>query len=203
MKDALEPLPASENLPQVPQAKAPNASFDSLLSAPEFGKVRDRLVRVFARRGCSIPEDLADETIARVLGKLPELAAHYEGDPLRFVYAVARNVYRESLRRPRTVSIESLAPLEAASGDESMRREETHAWLESCLSKLDAPDRRLIREYYRYDKGGKIDRRKTLAMELGVAMNTLRIKAYRIRRRLSTCVLECAKKNGVSRKYLK
>jgi hypothetical protein len=41
----------------------------------------------------------------------------------------------------------------------------------------------------------KIDRR-TLAAELGIAMNTLRIKAFRIRQRLSACVFDCAKKRG-------
>jgi DNA-directed RNA polymerase specialized sigma24 family protein len=101
---------------------------------------------------------------------------------------VARNVYREYSRRPRTISIEDRLPLEAASGDDDAPREEAHACLESCLSKLNTGDGRLIREYYRYDKGGKVDRRKTLAMDLGIAMNTLRIKAYRIRQRLTHCV---------------
>jgi DNA-directed RNA polymerase specialized sigma24 family protein len=197
MKNTLQPLPASEHLPQAPSAEARNPSFDALLGPPEFERVRARLVRIFAHRGCSIPEDLADETIARVLEKLPGIEAHYEGDPLRFVHAVARNVYREFSRRPRTVSIEDQAPLEAVSGDETSRREETHACLESCLSELEPVDRRLIREYYRYEKSGKIDRRKGLAMDLGIAMNALRIKAYRIRKRLSLCVLDCAKKNDL------
>jgi DNA-directed RNA polymerase specialized sigma24 family protein len=192
MKDALQPLPASGNLPE-----ARNPSFDALLNPPEFEKVRGRLIRIFARRGCSIPEDLADETIARVVGKVPEIASHYEGDPLRFVYAVARNVHREFSRRPRTVSLEDQAPLEASSGDDASLREQTHVCLESCLSKLDSGDRRLIREYYRFEKSGKIDRRKELATDLGIALNTLRIRAFRIRKRLSLCVLDCAKKKDV------
>jgi RNA polymerase sigma factor (sigma-70 family) len=197
MKDALQPLPASGNLTQVRPPEARHPSFDALLNPPEFERVRGRLVRIFARRGCSIPEDLADETIARVVSKVPEIASHYEGHPLRFVYAVARNVYREFSRRPRTVSIEDQAPLEAPSTDDAARKEEIHACLESCLSNLDADDRRLIREYYRFEKGGKIDGRIELAMDLGIAMNTLRIRAYRIRKRLSLCVLGCAKKKDL------
>jgi DNA-directed RNA polymerase specialized sigma24 family protein len=157
-------------------------------------------VRIFARRGCSIPEDLADETISRVLGKLPEIAATYEGDPLRFIHAVARNVYREYSRRPRTVSLEDRDQFPKTSRDEVSSKEEAHDCLESCLSKLNEVDRRLIREYYRYDKLAKVDRRKTLAAELGMAMNTLRIKAFRIRHRLSGCVLDCAKKSGANLK---
>jgi len=196
MKDALLPLPASDELPPVPPVEARNPAFDTLLNPPEFGKLRGRLVRTFARRGCSIPEDLADETISRVLGKLPEIADSYEGDPLRFIHAVARNVYREYSRRPRTVPLRDRDQLPERSWDEVSSKEGAHECLESCLSKLNAADRRLIREYYRYDKLAKIDRRKTLAAELGMAMNTLRIKAYRIRQRLSGCVLDCVKKSG-------
>ena len=200
MKDALQPLPASDELPPVPPVEARNPAFDALLSPPEFGRLRGRLVRIFARRGCSIPEDLADETISRVLGKLPEIAATYEGDPLRFIHAVARNVYREYSRRPRTVSLEDRDQFPKTSWDEVSSKEEAHDCLESCLSKLNEIDRRLIREYYRYDKLAKVDRRKTLAAELGMAMNTLRIKAFRIRHRLSGCVLDCAKKSGANLK---
>ena len=196
MKDAHQPLPASDELPPAPPMEARNPPFDALLNPPEFGRLRGRLVRIFARRGCSIPEDLADETISRVLGKLPEIAATYEGDPLRFIHAVARNVYREYGRRPRTVPLEDRDRVPETSWDEVSSKEEAHECLESCLSKLNEGDRRLIREYYRYDKLAKIDRRKTLAAELGMAMNTLRIKAYRIRQRLSGCVLDCAKKSG-------
>ena len=39
-----------------------------------------------------------------------------------------------------------------------------------------------------------IDRRKALAIELGIEMNTLRVKAFRIRTRLAACVFDCSKK---------
>jgi len=197
MKDTLQPLPATDELPPVAPLEARNPAFDALLNPPEFGKLRGRLVRIFARRGCSIPEDLADETISRVLVKLPEIADSYEGDPLRFFHAVARNVYREYSRRPRTFPLEDWDQLPETSWEEVSSKEEAHECLESCLSKLNEGDRRLIREYYRYDKLAKLDRRKTLAAELGIAMNTLRIKAFRIRQRLSVCVLDCAKSGAI------
>jgi DNA-directed RNA polymerase specialized sigma24 family protein len=196
MKEALQPLPASDELPAAGPQEARNPAFDALLDPPEFLKLRGRLVRIFSRRGCSIPEDLADETISRVLGKLPQIADSYEGDPLRFFHAVARNVYREHGRRPRTVPLEDWDQLPETSFEEVSSKEQAHECLESCLSKLNEADRQLIREYYRYDKLAKIDRRKTMAAELGIAMNTLRIKAFRIRQRLSGCVVDCAKKRG-------
>lgn len=195
MKDAVHPLPPTEEPMPVPATNARNGPFDELLSASEFPKLRGRLVRIFARRGCSFPEDLADETIARVLSKLPEIGPSYEGDPLRYIHAVARNVFREYVRRPRMVSIEERVVLAAPPKDDPWPGEAAQRCLESCLSRLNAADRRLICEYYRYDRTVKIDQRKTLAAELGIALNTLRIKAYRIRHRLSNCIQDCAKKN--------
>jgi RNA polymerase sigma factor (sigma-70 family) len=164
------------------------------LAVPDsYARLRGRLIRIFARRGCSCPEDLADETILRVLARWPSIAATYEGDPIRYLHGVARNVFREHHRMPRTVSLEEVAELrDPGRAEGNSPADEAHRCLEHCLSELDPSDRRLIREYYRYDKHAKIDRRKELADQAGIPMNTLRIKAYRIRRRLSACVQDCA-----------
>jgi DNA-directed RNA polymerase specialized sigma24 family protein len=106
---------------------------------------------------------------------------------------VARNVFREQNRMPKMVSLEDVAELrDPRRAEGSSPADEAHCCLEHCLSELNPADRRLIREYYRYDKQAKIDRRKELADQAGIPMNTLRIKAYRIRRRLSACVQDCA-----------
>jgi DNA-directed RNA polymerase specialized sigma24 family protein len=168
--------------------------FDALLKPPEYWRLRDRLIRIFARRGCEVPEDLADETISRVLGRLPDIAESYEGDPVLFVLAVARNVHREYLRRPRTVPWLELDKVTGITQEESSARERASDCLDACLSRLSPTDGRLIREYYRDDEARKIDRRKALAMEQGMEMNTLRVKAFRIRARLARCVFDCSKK---------
>ena len=46
--------------------------------------------------------------------------------------------------------------------------------------------------YYTGEGGRRIRNRKKIADRLGVAMNALRIRAYRLRARLEECVLECA-----------
>jgi DNA-directed RNA polymerase specialized sigma24 family protein len=110
---------------------------------------------------------------------------------------VARNVFREHKRMPGTVSIEEVAELrDTRVPEEASPLDEAHRCLERCLTELNPSDRRLIQEYYRYDKHAKIDRRKELADQAGIPMNTLRIKAYRIRRRLSTCVHDCGNRTG-------
>ncbi len=169
-------------------------AFEALLRPPDYRRLRGRLIRIFARRGCGNPQDLADETISRVLGRLPEIADSYVGDPLHFVLAVARNVHREYSRRPRTVPLDELDRPPEGPANEVWAREETSECLESCLSTLEAADGRLIREYYRYDGGAKNERRRILAEEMGVGLNTLWVKAFRIRRRLARCVLDCCEK---------
>ena len=49
----------------------------------------------------------------------------------------------------------------------------------------------LILQYYGADKQAKIDLRKQLAEELGLNLNTLRLRALRIREGLQKCIENC------------
>ena len=178
---------------QQAQSETSQQSFDRLLTSPEYEKLRGRLIRIFARRGCQFPQDLADETVSRVAEKLHEIAPTYEGDPARYFYGVARNVYLEYTRRPKTVHLEESRSWTHDDDRDRFRKEEAHACLEHCLEELPRDERSLICEYYRYDKSAKIDHRKKLAEGLGLGLNALRIKAYRIRQRLQLCVMSCSK----------
>lgn len=172
-------------------------SIDELLQAPEFEKLRSRIIRIFARRQCEVPEDLADETILRVVAKLDDLRTSIVGDPSRFFYGVARNVYREYARRPRGLPLVEELDLAETPDEETARKELNHACLEACMGRLDPGDRELLAAYYGHDGGSQIDHRKELALSLGLGRNALRIKAYRIRRRLQDCVLRCIDRGGL------
>jgi hypothetical protein len=50
---------------------------------------------------------------------------------------------------------------------------------------------RLIVEYYADDRRQKIERRRDLATRLGITMNALGIRAFRIRDGLMACVESC------------
>ena len=56
----------------------------------------------------------------------------------------------------------------------------------------------VILEYYREEEHSKIDHRKELAQQLGIALNALRIQACRIRASLQECVFECLKQAEAS-----
>jgi DNA-directed RNA polymerase specialized sigma24 family protein len=169
-------------------------SFDRLLgwldgdrerAGEKYQSTRLRLIAIFASRGCREAEDLADETINRVTLKLSEIIADYVGDPALYFYGVANKVYQEYLRESRRVI--RLPPTRERDEDE----ERVYECLESCMESLPTESRALIVEYYRGDKSAKIEHRKTLAAERGIALNALRIRAHRIRLALQACVEEC------------
>ena len=63
--------------------------------------------------------------------------------------------------------------------------------LRSCLQTLSPDNRELILQYYQGEKGEKIGNRKKLLERFGVPVNTLRMRALRVRERLQSCVEEC------------
>src|SRR6185295_4961287 len=64
----------------------------------EYERLRFRLCTFFSQRRCRFPEELADETINRVIIKIGEEQIE---NRLAYFYGVAKNVYRESLRKER------------------------------------------------------------------------------------------------------
>jgi DNA-directed RNA polymerase specialized sigma24 family protein len=63
--------------------------------------------------------------------------------------------------------------------------------LRNCLQTLSPDNRELILQYYQGEKGEKIGNRKKLIERLGIPVNTLRMRALRLRERLQACVEEC------------
>ena len=58
--------------------------------------------------------------------------------------------------------------------------------LADCMAKLSSADRELISGYYTSTPA--IPKRRELAERMGVSMNTLRIRAHRLRQKLAECV---------------
>jgi DNA-directed RNA polymerase specialized sigma24 family protein len=168
-------------------------AFDALLNwldpnrdiaGQKYEDIRRRLVKIFSCRGCAEPEDLADETINRVTGKLSAIESGFVGDPSRYFYGVANKVHLEYRRRKPTPEIQS-----AAAYDEHIEKE--FDCLERCMQKLTLENRKLVLEYYQDERQAKINHRKRLAEQMGIAINALRIRAFRIRAALQECVTNC------------
>ncbi|HKP37846.1 MAG TPA: hypothetical protein VJT71_13395 [Pyrinomonadaceae bacterium] len=179
-------------------------AFDTLLSwldadreraGRKYQDIRLRLIKIFTCRGCYEAEELADETINRVIARVDDVVNGYQGDPALYFYGVSQKVQLEYVRKSRLRDVESSVettgnpiPANASLTDETEREYEC---LERCLEHLPADNRRLVLEYYQQERKAKIDHRKMLAAELGIAVNALRIRAHRIRRALEACVRDC------------
>jgi DNA-directed RNA polymerase specialized sigma24 family protein len=149
-----------------------------------YEKIRWRLIAILASRGCGSPEELADETIDRVARRVADIQASYVGDKTIYFLGVMNNVHHEYLKRPKLV--EPHSPVE-----DTETKEQMHLCLEKCLDKLAPHSRATIERYYAENKQAKIDLRKKIAAELGVSLNTLRLRVLRIREKLQTCIEHC------------
>jgi DNA-directed RNA polymerase specialized sigma24 family protein len=167
---------------------------DREAAGQRYEALRQRLTTVFVYRRCPNPEELADETMDRVARKLLEIGDKFEGDdPTRFVFGVAWKIAKEAFHRHREVSLPDtwdLADPAAFTGDDAGRPGGEEC-LERCLRKLSDGDRELVLRYFQEEKRAKIALRSTLARELGVSANALRLRIHRITLQLRDCVNEC------------
>lgn len=167
------------------------ASFLSWLSpesdraGEEYERLRFRLCTFFAQRQCRFSDELADETITRVMLKTSEEQIE---NKIAFCYGVAKNVYRESLRKERThvdiddVTIVAKAPEEASFPNEC---------LDKCLAKLSPESRELVLDYFSEAKQAKIDLHRRISEGLQTTQTALRMRVMRIKQKLTVCVREC------------
>jgi DNA-directed RNA polymerase specialized sigma24 family protein len=157
---------------------------DPMLAGEEYEKLRARLIYFFERKGCRTPADLSDETINRIARKVEE-GLEIE-DVFKFSYGVARLVLLEHWRDPKREWDQLDQRLSSPKPDREFddRRMEC---MEKCIQSLPSEDRDLIVKNCILDKKGK----EELAGSLGLTMNALRIRAFRIRTRLHECREKC------------
>jgi DNA-directed RNA polymerase specialized sigma24 family protein len=160
-------------------------------------EIRRRLVSYFERRGRSAANELTDEAFNRIGRTLEQRGEIAIVPPARYCYVVARFVLLEDIRRerrhvpldePRLTATQSDRMRIAESDDTADANELRLESLDRCLQKLKPEQRDLIVEYYRDTGREKVERRRDLAKRLGISMNALGIRAFRIRDALMECV---------------
>ena len=170
---------------------------DREVAATMYVQLRHDLAKLFSYRGCTDPEGLTDEVFDRVSKKLKDVRPTYEGDPRHYFRAVANNVVKETLKKATThVPLEGIDPPERKSTETEETTIEREECLHSCLQKLTPENRELIVAYYAKVKQAKIDYRNELAQQLGMSVETLRVKVYRIRRSLQECIERCLERRA-------
>jgi DNA-directed RNA polymerase specialized sigma24 family protein len=171
-------------------------SFDALLewldpnreeAALRFEVIRGGLVRMFVSKGLMDAEFYADETVDRVIKRLPEIRKTYTDQPVKYFHGVARNILREAARRreiPTDVLPECLPREGVVDSDRA-------ACLRKCLRNLTKEKHELIHDYHVYDGHEKIDSHRDMAEELAISIGALRTRAHHVRATLEDCVRKC------------
>lgn len=171
-------------------------SPNDLDAADQYELLRMKTVRFFQWKGAADAEELTDETMLRVGRKLGEGAPVGRAEIGPYVRGVARMVFLESLRqeeRDRKLR-EHAAMLSRIETD--VERERQISCLEKNLGALEQENRELILGYYADSGSEKIENRRRLAESRGISLTALRIRAHRLRERLSAGVLRCLQESA-------
>lgn len=152
----------------------------------KFQRIQSRLIQIFIARGCVDAELLADEVVNRVCVRIDHVKANYN-DPLRCCVGFIDNVHREYLRDERKKE-KTVWPPDRRSGDEL---EKEDMCLRDCLDNLGTTDRDLVVRYFHGEKRVRISGRKKLAEERRLTSNALRIQAFKLRKKLRSCLESC------------
>jgi DNA-directed RNA polymerase specialized sigma24 family protein len=172
---------------------------DRAEAGKKYEALRRTLVKFFGFRGRRDPEDQADKVLNTTARRIVE----GEGvkDPKGYVLGIARHVYEETVKdeiKKRDVLdqvkneitriVLSPRPQNAAVNAEQADREKRQRCHERCLKALPVEDHALIVSYY---QGDKAPDRERLATQLGITLISLRVSAFRIRKRLGICLRKC------------
>jgi len=177
--------------------------FDSLLSwldedreiaAQKYETIRAGLVRVFVSKGFTDAEDMADDTIDRVVNRLPDIRDTYEGDKTRYFHGVARFVMLERARR-KEVTVEEMPHMWVDPRPTSKEQD----CVKHCLQALPEQKRDLISDYLLYEGHQKIEHHRQMAEELGITDGALRGRVHQVRVRIEDCVRECVSGKAITK----
>jgi DNA-directed RNA polymerase specialized sigma24 family protein len=158
---------------------------DPDLAGEEYERLRFRLCTFFSQRQCRFADELADETINRVILKVSEERIE---NKIGYCYGVAKNIFRESLRKERThLDIDDVTI--AAKDPEAQSF--SNDCLDKCLEKLSPESRDLLLEYFSEAKQAKIELHRRISDGLAMTQTALRMRVMRTKQKLKICVQEC------------
>jgi DNA-directed RNA polymerase specialized sigma24 family protein len=168
---------------------------DADRAAGAYAEVRRRLIKFFEWRRCFDAESCADDTLDRVARRLAA-GVTMTSTIHAFILGVAVNVARERFRvEPHVELSENLpAPFDGdplIRRDEQQREEQRLSCLARCLSELPAEQRKALVRYHEGQARSRIVARQRMAAALGIPLQALRLRMFRIRETLERCIRNC------------
>ncbi len=166
------------------------------LAGEKYEQLHRALINFFSHKGCSSPEELADEAINRAIRKIDE--GENIDNVVAYTWGVARNVLKEAQRaQNQTVSIDDLSVAETPiinqteSGQESEKDEIRRKCMRRCWRKLPGKEQQLLREWHCGAGRERIENHRRLAERLRIKIETLRRQIFEITQKLWECRTKC------------
>jgi DNA-directed RNA polymerase specialized sigma subunit, sigma24 homolog len=168
---------------------------DSQGIVEQFELLRGKLIVFFENRRCLDPEELADETLERIIKKLCEgtKVSHL----IRYSYGVAKNIFYEYLRTEKAknhYAEEQKRRSETHMSDENddaIVKEEQLKCLERCTARLSEQEQWLLAEYYSLRGNLKLEHRRNLAEQLNITRAALTLRIFHLKQKLKKCINDC------------
>jgi DNA-directed RNA polymerase specialized sigma24 family protein len=158
-------------------------------AAAEYRKLHERLTRFFEWNNAEDPTVLADEALDR-LGKRALNKDIEEGiqSASSFVLGIARHLLQEERRRQarKAESRRSWAVLTAHPRSDD--KEKIDRAVRLALDQLEPDRRKLVEDYYAHSGAEKAKAHQKLASRLGLSLNTLRNRVFRLRKELEVSI---------------
>lgn len=149
-----------------------------------YNLLRRKLVNLLRLLGHSAPEDAADRAFDITAAKLT--AGEMINDVASYLKGVAKMLCKEDLRKQLR---EEKARRDATFFPPPAPPDGKHVLMKLCFTQLGADDRHFLLHYY---AGADIDERARnrlrMAEQMQATLNTLRLRAHRLRQRLRSCL---------------
>lgn len=155
-----------------------------------FRQCRLKLIKFFAWRRCEDPDNLADETISRLLKNVRAGQEISAGNLYSYVYAIAHNVFKEYVRARKKAA--ALRELDEARRGVAPRA--TDDCQKQCFEQLPRERQELLVRYYLEG-----DDPAEIAQDDGLSLNALRLQIHRTKQGLRRCCEDCQKNSGAGR----
>jgi DNA-directed RNA polymerase specialized sigma24 family protein len=133
------------------------------------------------------------DRVSRKLKK-GEVSESYEGDKVFYFLGFARNIRHEYYKEPKLNELPTPI-VEPEENKNDPDAEEELECLDQCIDELPNEKRRLVIEYYLFEKAEKIEHHKKLATQLGIDIKVLRLRVHRTREQLRPCIEACLRRS--------
>jgi DNA-directed RNA polymerase specialized sigma24 family protein len=154
---------------------------DPGLAGEAYLRLHRKLTMFFSGRKCgAAAEQLADDTLDRVIKKLQTDPSLTDASRSAYVFGVARKILQEHQRQPIEVDL----PKYLAQPKVEPPDAERIGFLSRCVTQLTEEDRKVIADYYDHEKRERIEGRRRTATDLQKSQGALRVQVFRIRRKL-------------------